>query len=162
MLKPGENSYVSMQEAAEYVKAHYLGRDSARKSWDGLSPEDQTTRLISACADIETLPFTGRKSNAAQALAFPRLPAQYGKAQDIPQKVKDAQVELAMWMADDKKSADRAQRKDLQEQGVKSFSVGNLSESYGDGGFGIKSVALACSKSAALLRPYLGGGYRVC
>lgn len=95
-------------------------------------------------------------------MAFPRLPYQYGKVEEIaPLRVKQAQVELALWLSDDTKQANQSQRQELQSQGVESFSIGDLSESYGKG-VGEKPAPLLCSKVKALVAPYLDGGYDIC
>jgi hypothetical protein len=80
---------------------------------------------------------------------------------DAPESIKRAQIELALWLSDDQKQADQLQRRDLQAQGVDSFSIGDLSESYKTGGSD-KAVPLLCPKVSALLRPYLTGGFSTC
>ena len=68
----------------------------------------------------------------------------------LPYGIKQAQVELALWLSDDTKQANQSQRQELQSQGVESFSIGDLSESYGKG-VGEKSAPLLCSKVKALV-----------
>ncbi|MDR0884716.1 MAG: hypothetical protein LBN05_08985 [Oscillospiraceae bacterium] len=159
---PETLTYQTTAEADAYVAAHYRTNSKARTTWDALSEEDKGILLANACESIEGLPFTGRKAQWQQPFAFPRLPQQYGRPQVVPDKVKAAQVELALWAMQDA-DGESAKRQELQAQGVQSFSIGDLSESYGTtGAAASQPAALLCLKSAALLRGFLSGGYAVC
>ncbi|MFT3951183.1 MAG: hypothetical protein QM689_04415 [Oscillospiraceae bacterium] len=160
MLTIGTDSYITVADADGYISGHYRSNNLSRTRWEALPEEDREILLRQACAAIETLPFHGRKANPAQKLAFPRLPFQYGNAEDAPDSVKNAQAELALWLSDDTKQAEQAQRQELQAQGVTSFSVGDLSENYG--ATQTKSPAELCAKCAALLAPWLNGGFGIC
>ena len=51
----------------------------------------------------------------------------------------------------------------LIADGVKSFSLGDLSESYGDNvQSASKPSVYDCKKAAILLAPYLSGGFEIC
>ena len=157
MLELNKNSYVTVSDADNYINAHYRSNNKLRKAWEGLDEADKIASLLSACADIEALPFGGRAMVAGQAMAFPRLPYQYTRAAEIPERVKHAQVEFALWQLDDTSTAQAEQRQALQAQGVESFSVGDLSESYTTGATA-QPTALMCAKVANLLAPYRNGG----
>lgn len=162
MLEVGTNTYVSREYADEYITSRYKTNSKDRKRWEELSEEDKEILLINACDELENLQWQGRTATKGQAMAFPRLPFQYGKTDEIaPLRVKQAQVELALWLSDDTKQANQSQRQELQSQGVESFSIGDLSESYGKG-VGEKPAPLLCSKVKALIAPYLSGGYDIC
>lgn len=162
MLTIGTDSYITITEADEYISSRYRSNNKDRKRWQELTEEDKEVLLRNACAEMELLPFHGRKITREQKLAFPRLPYQYGRVEEIaPLRVKQAQVELALWLSDEEKQGNQSQRQELQSQGVESFSIGDLSESYGKG-VGEKSAPLLCSKVKTLIAPYLNGGYDIC
>ena len=163
MLTIGTDSYISREFADEYISSRYRSTSKERKRWEELQEADKEIILRQACAELDLLPFRGRKASQGQILAFPRLPYQYGRVEEIePLSVKQAQVELALFLSDDKKQSEHEKRSDLQKQGVKSFSVGDLSESYSDSATGEKAIALVCEKSARLLKLYLSGGFSLC
>jgi len=156
----GIDTYVTVAEADEYISTHYRSNSKDRKRWNELETEDKEVLLVNACTELETLPFQGRKAVVDQPLSFPRLPMQYGRTDEgAPANVKAAQIELALWLSDEEKQVEIAQRVELQGQGVQSFSVGNLSESYNAP---ITHAALKCSKAKVLLSRYLNGGYAIC
>lgn len=77
---------------------------------------------------------------------------------DVSQNVKDAQVEEALALITQGAQANK--RLQLQRQGVKSFSLGDLSESYGSG---IRTVnTLTSTLAQELLKDYLNGGVEIC
>lgn len=150
----GVNTYVTVAEADAYVLAHYRSTSTPRIRWTAFSEDDKAILLADACFEMEQLPFHGHKAENGQLLAFPR------RGQDaVPEAVKSAQVELAVWLSDDVKQSEAEQRRALQGQGVKSFSVGDLSETYNGISTGARS--LLCPKAKLLLSPYLTGAYAV-
>lgn len=161
MLELNKNSYVTVGDADAYISARYRSNNKLRKAWEDLDEADKEASLLTACADIEALPFGGRSMIAGQAMAFPRLPYQYGRSTEIPEKVKHAQIELALWQLDDTNTTQAEQRQALQAQGVESFSIGDLSESYTTG-TAAQPTALMCAKVSNLLAPYLNGGRVTC
>ena len=156
--------YSSVELADSYISAHYTSGSSERKRWEAFSDEDKTVYLNNAFTAIEALPFGGRKAVLGQETAFPRLPYQYGKTDGgAPQRVKLAEIELALWLSDEKKREASQKRAQLITDGVKSFSVGDLSESYGGASEGIQTLsAKSCKKAMELLAPYLSGGFDLC
>lgn len=63
-----QNSYVSLQEANEYIKSHFYHSDR----WDNLTFEGRRRVLTQAAKDIDILNFKGRPYYDSQPLAFPR------------------------------------------------------------------------------------------
>lgn len=160
-LEVGKNSYVTVAQADEHIASHYRSNNTDRQRWDELAEEDKETLLINACAELELLPFQGRKANRDQELSFPRLPFQYGNAEHPPAKVLAAQVELALWLSNDAKQDELTLRQELHAQGITGFSLGDLSETYREGS-STGSVVLLCPKARRLLSPYLAGGFATC
>ena len=64
--------YVTVEEANEYVKEHYMSTDPARIRWDALTDGDKAVLLRTSFEAIELLPFSGHKSYKDQTTAFPR------------------------------------------------------------------------------------------
>lgn len=156
--------YNTIATADSYIAAHYTSASDERQRWEALSDDDKTVYLTNAFEAIEALPFRGRKADPAQENAFPRLPYQYGHTDEgAPQRVLAAEIEMALWLSDEKKRVSSKKRRELQEDGVKSFSIGDLSESYGDTSAAAeKTPAEKCSRAMELLSPYLSGGFDVC
>ena len=157
-LVVGKNSYVTVDQADAYISSHYMSSSADWKRWSSLDRTDKKVLLLSACQDIEQLPFPGRKAVRDQELCFPR----YGWGQNPPGDVLAAQVELALWLSDEDKQAQLSHRQELQAQGVTSFRLGDLSESYGEGTSGGQRSALLCPKAMALLTPYMSGRFATC
>lgn len=63
-----QNSYVSLQEANEYVKSNFYHPDQ----WDNLSFEGRRRLLTQAAKDIDILNYKGKLYYKTQPLAFPR------------------------------------------------------------------------------------------
>lgn len=128
-----------------------------------MSNDDKTVLLQNAFEAIEQLPFRGRKMASDQEAAFPRLPFQYGEQDaEAPTNVKNAEVELALWMSDDSKQKSAEKRAQMISDGVKSFSLGDLSESYAGKPACSDFTAKSCQKCMNLLRQYLTGGFGTC
>lgn len=169
----GIDSYISVAAADQYVQSHYLSTSPERIAWEALTEPDKEVLLRNSTSAIDSLPLVGRKADINQALAFPRVVPIFDSCRScclelsdiaIPNEVLWAQVEQALYIhaygADDS-SATRAR---LQQQGVKSYSIGDLSETFGDGVSGsfIYSTRQCSEKVLGLMSAWLGGGYRVC
>ena len=144
--------YVSIEEAKEYIESYYGSTDFLRIKWTALSDPDKLVCLNRAEQIIDGLPFTGCPVSADKA--FPRTPFE-----DICMaQVRIATVELAVQSLD----IQTATRYNLQKQGVRSFRIGDLSESFSgkNGGTGVNAQAL--SIVFPYLQKWLGGGYRIC
>ena len=156
--------YSSVKEADSYISTHYTSKSAAYKRWNALSEDDKAVYLNNAFDSIECLKFGGRKAVPEQETAFPRLPYQYGHTDSgVPERVKSAEIELALYPSDEKKQESSEKRSKLIADGVKSFSLGDLSESYGDNvQSASKSSIYDCKKAVSLLSPYLSGGFEIC
>lgn len=153
----GTDSYVSLDDANAYVKDY---RNAVvNEAWDSKSDEDKTRYLTDACSELEGLPFVGAKKDSQQALSFPRWPAS-----TVPPQIGAAQIEIALLsLIPDTRAGEASQRAALQRQGVTSFSLGDLSESYG----GVNPLFeeypfMASERVYRLLKRFLSGGYAIC
>ncbi len=159
---------------AEYVTesemdSHVAYRPEA-SLWEALDEDKQEAILIYVSGLVDALPFTGRKYDtdpSTQPLQWPRLvKTRQGwrverDADDnviVPQAIKDAVCEEVLARLDTTNDKRRA----LQEAGVKSFRLSDLSETYGDDlqGGGIKGTPLRSWTAYRLLEPYLAKGAR--
>lgn len=136
----GENSYIDIEEADEY----FAGRLHA-EAWTGADSETKEKALKQATRQIDRQPLRGRKTNPEQELAFPRYPDT-----EIPGAVKDACCEEALALLE----SGNSQRRKLQQEGVQSFSLGNMSETYAAGA----GKGLLSQEAKELLQPWLLGG----
>lgn len=152
--------YVTLAEANNYIETRYLYSDPVRENWESLSDEDKIVCLTRSMDAIESMPFTGHKTNSSQPTAFPRCPQT-----DVPEAVKRAQIENALSLADSSNDEDTATYDRLWRFGVNSYSIGNLSEKSADGSWGKSRVggaqSLTSAKAYSMLVPFLQGGYSI-
>ena len=166
-LTVGTDTYISQIDATAYIDSYYPTTDTKRIAWNALTSDNKDTYLRSALRTLEGVPVVGLKADSTQTLAFPRaihtenyfydntvpINLNYGNdwyvQTEVPDEVKYAQVETAL--SDSDGISDRVK---LQREGVKSFSLGKLSESYGGG----KINALPYAASVMMAEYLLGGG----
>lgn len=75
-LKEGINSYVTLEEADNYIESHFLDNSPEYKAWfsNDFTEENKKRSLISSTSSIDNLfKFRGRKLSDAQILQFPRI-----------------------------------------------------------------------------------------
>lgn len=144
--------YATVVQANEYVQNYYSSSDSMRLAWEKLSEADKLVSLNRAEQTIDCLPFTGR--SVTEDKAFPRYPDT-----EIPKEVTCATIELAVQTLD----AEARDRYEMRRQGVRSYRIGDLSESFSDADVAASGVdAYAYSIVFPFLRDWLGGGYEIC
>jgi len=90
----------------------------------------------------------GRKTNPEQELAFPRH-----QDTEVPEAVKEACCEEALALLE----SGNSQRRKLQQEGVQSFSLGNMSETFAAGA----GKGLLSQEAKELLRPWLIGAVMI-
>ena len=136
-------TYVNLTEANEYFSDR-LHADA----WAEASDADKEKALAMATKAIDRQPLRGRKTETGQALAFPRYPDA-----EIPQNVKEACCEEALTILE----RGNSQRRKLQQEGVQSFSLGNMSETFAAGA----GKGLLSQEAKELLRPWLIGAVMI-
>ena len=164
----GTDSYLILADADTYLSTHHVSTDVDMVVWTALTDANCEALLRRATSIIDRLPLVGVLSDSTQTLAFPRniytevggLPNASSIIWDrhwyvqpgVPQAVKDAQCEIALSLC-----MGIPKRAELQRQGVKSFSLGTLSETYGGNTNDVLSY-----EAKQLLAPYLLGSARIC
>lgn len=147
--------YATVEQANEFISKYYSSRDSLRIAWDALSNEDKQVMLNRAEQSIDLLPYTTRP--VYKDKVFPRHP----NPDMSLVHVQTATIELAIHSLDE----EFLNRFELQRQGVKSYKIGDLSETFGSSQ-GTESYAgldsFVYSIVFPYLKDYLGGGYRIC
>lgn len=143
MLTVGTNTYISVDEVG-----YYAADSKFYQAFLALSDEEKESLLRKAAMKIDLLPLTGRKKSVFQKMAFPR-----DYQTDLPENVKMAQAIETLAYLD----SERLARQDLQNQGVKSVTLGQVGESYGDGVKTGSMSVLNSSEAYTLLRQYLVG-----
>ena len=128
----------------EYADEYFAGRLHA-ESWSGAANSIKEKALKQATRAIDRQRLKGNKTNPSQPLAFPRYPDT-----EIPEAVKEACCEEALALLE----RGNSQRWKLQQEGVQSFSLGNMSETYTPGA----GKGLLSQEAKELLRPWLLGG----
>ncbi len=128
----------------EYADEYFAGRLHAER-WGQADESTKEKALKQATKIIDRQRLNGRKTNPSQPLAFPRYPDA-----EIPQNVKEACCEEALAILE----RGNSQRRKLQQEGVQSFSLGNMSETYAPGA----GRGLLSQEAKELLRPWLLGG----
>jgi len=135
----GKNSYIDIEGANEYFENRLHA-----ESWGQADDETKEKALRQATKTIDRQPLRGRKTNPEQELAFPRYPDT-----EVPEAVKEACCEEALALLE----RGNSQRRRLQQEGVQSFSLGNMSETYAAGA----GKGLLSQEAKELLRPWLLG-----
>jgi hypothetical protein len=125
------SDYVDKDDAEDYFETRLYGT-----AFEAATDDDQTSALHMATQAINPLPLKGWKYDPSQANAFPRyVPLARGGYYladvdsstgdpEVPQAVIDACCEEALELLGNSK------RLALQNQHVKGFSIGDLSENY--------------------------------
>ena len=144
--------YATVVQANEYVKQYYSSTNPLRLAWEQLLEEDKQVLLNRAEQTIDSLPLKGCPTESGKA--FPRTPFQ----EISMQRALAATVELALHSLDEEAS----DRLKLRRQGVKSYKIGDLSETFSDTAGGLGSTAQAISIVSSFLSDWLGGGYEIC
>ena len=146
--------YATLEQANEYIQNYYGSANPIRVAWEGLSDEDKQVALNRSEQTIDLLPYRGKPCSKLKA--FPREP---DKELSL-ERVKIATIELAIQTNG---NTEFQERLELQKQGVKSYKIGDLSETFKDGhsedAFYDQFVMDVITP---YLRDWLGGGYRIC
>lgn len=147
--------YATVEEANAYIASYYSSKDNLRLAWEELSDEDKQVMINRSERSINQLPFTG--SPVDKNTMFPRNP----NPDNSLEQVKIATIELSIHSLDETYKT----RYDLQQQGVKSYEIGDLKETFGLSQ-GSTSYSGIDSYTYAIVFPYLkdylGGGYSIC
>ena len=131
----------------EYADEYFAGRLNV-EGWYETDNITKEAALKQATKEIDRQLLKGRKTETSQTLAFPRYPDS-----EVPEAVKDACCEVALALLE----RGNSQRRKLQQEGVQSFMLGNMSETYAAGaGKGILS-----QEAKELLRPWLLGAVMI-
>lgn len=124
------NSYVSAAEADTYV-GNYVLDDDRRGEWLNYPADTKARLLLLACRNIDGyMAWSGEKASKEQALEWPRESASdsHGYSIDsdiIPQCLKDAQVEAALWLKDNSGKVPQSNYSKFD-----SIKVGSISINY--------------------------------
>ncbi len=169
-LTVGTDTYISLTDADAYLAANYLSTDTKLIAWVALTDANCEVLLKKAAKTIDRQAFIGQKKVSTQTMAFPRAyynwPYSYYTYntvnlyfdQDwyvesaVTNDVKYAQCEIAITEA-----SGVSDRQQLQREGVKSFSIGKLSENYGSG----SANAIYSVEAREYLKPYLAGSVAI-
>ena len=173
----GTDTYISVTDATTYVTTNYISTDAKRLGWLALTDSDKEIFLKKATKKIDRQKIRGIKAVYQQTLEFPRaIESDFYRAEyyknvtitnysgymveaEVTQIVKEAEVEEALALMIDAGMSNK--RAELQAQGVKSFSLGNLSETYSGSSGSISETKLLSVEANDLLRYYLLGAVQI-
>lgn len=162
-LKVNINSYVTLDEADEYIKTYYTSTSAERTAWDKLSEEDKIISLLSSARSLNNLRYKGQKKVKGQPLAFPRKYAVMGFGLGYTPYVSqymDSSLYEGVWGSGDGFSAAKEAQivnavagismnsaviTDVLERsvaGIKSKSIGRVSESYDNDTLRAKNLSI--------------------
>lgn len=174
-LVVGQNSYIDVATANTYFTNRLFS-----DTWTNATTTQKEQALIMATRAIDRQVFIGAKKTDSQPLQFPRRypfrmhdiwrkwfqenitdqwetlyveGVSWWAETDVPQTVKDACCEEALALLE----RGNSQRRKLQQEGVMSVNVGNLSETYAPG----SGRGLLSQEAKELLRMYLAGAVRI-
>ena len=147
--------YATVEQANAYVASYYSSTNNIRIAWEALNEEDKQITLNRSEQLIDLLPFNGKPVDPKQLNAFPRYP----NPELSLERVKIAAIELALQTNGDTETQDRL---NLRAQGVKSYKIGDLSETFNDTNSEDYLIQFALDVVNPFLRNWLGGGYRIC
>lgn len=127
-LTVGTNSYMSLEEANTIVENELLDTSNEYKNWNSLNENNKTKLIIKGTRIIDSIPFRGVKYNLSKVgeLQWPRLVN--NELVECPPEIK---VALIRQVLRDYTNSSR-QEMQLQEMGVKSYSINKASISFGD------------------------------
>lgn len=155
--------YVTLEEANDYVRTHYLETEDVRINWEDLEDESKEILLRKSFECIDSLIYTGRKTFPEQDTSFPRYPET-----EVSQKVKYAQIENALTLSDASVQEESSFYNKLKSFGIQSYSIGNLSETFGSASTGSTSVnaeltskGIVSTRAQQYLLPYIYGGFKI-
>lgn len=143
------NSYLSVANATTILDER-LGASA----WTDADLADQGRALIMATRDIDSLRISGRRYTSTQALMFPNS-VQIEPADEIPLDVQRACAEQALWLLQNSGTGGRSERQQLQAQGVSSYTIGNLSETFSGGAGASSQFGNLCSEAQRFLQGYV-------
>lgn len=118
--------YIDIQELNTLIPQVCTPRELESIKWDTILDGTKHVLILKATLCIDSLQYRGRKADIEQENKFPRVIR--GKYIGVPNKVKYATVRKIYELIKDEVSI----RRQLQREGVKSFSTGVTSESYVD------------------------------
>jgi len=139
------NSYVTI-EAAE---AYFAGRVGA-EAWMNATADQKERALITAARGLERLRWPGVKSNAGQALSWPRIGAHGVEDDAIPTAIRDAQCEEALALL----TPEVVRRRQLRAAGVTDVGLNDVRERYAPVG----AEGLLSAEARALLMGWVALG----
>lgn len=125
---PSAESYVSVTDADAYLSGRF-----GTAAWTALSTAQKETALRQATRTLDVERYRGWPVTSTQALRFPRYRPEMGESpvMTLPRVLVEACCEEALWVAQHADTGGLSPRQQMQAEGVSSFSVGDLSETYG-------------------------------
>lgn len=149
--------YATVEQTNTYVQNYYSSLDPIRTQWESLEEADKQVLINRAEQFINMLPYSTRALEPNKV--FPREP----NGDYSLQQVQLATMELAVQKLSYDSSS--GSRYDLMKQGVKSYKIGDLSETLADNFSALDYAGIdpyLFSIVYPFLKDWIGGGYNIC
>lgn len=159
-LTIGTDTYIDLEDADVYLNSYHLSTDADMVLWAALSDEHSEILLRKAARILDRQPLIGIKAVTTQTMEFPRaiytdttgysnnIYGDWYVQSAVPDAVMYAQCEIALSL-----TSGESERQKMQREGVRSFTIGHLSESL----IGLSGEVLPI-EAKSLLAPYLATG----
>lgn len=109
------NSYITLVEANTYMEAVPW----FASTWDGLTDAVKNSWLVFSTRSIDRMKFQASRYDTDQALEFPRtITDDQTDEGDMPQKVKDAQCEMIIYLYNHMSTDDGSPEREIEALGV--------------------------------------------
>lgn len=149
-------AYVDVATVDNYVATYYPQSNAIRIKWEALIEDDKNVFINRATQMINLLPLRGKACEGNELfMAFPREPDPGNNSLEL---AKQACCDLAIKLNGD---GEFQERLNLQRQGVKSYKLGDLSETFGNNGYDACIDIFVYDTVFPFLRNWLSGGYKI-
>ena len=149
-------AYVDVATVDNYVASYYPQSSAIRIKWEALIEDDKSVFINRATQMINLLPLRGKACEGNEMfMAFPREPDPGNNSLEL---AKQACCDLSIKLNGDDEFQERL---NLQRQGVKSYKLGDLSETFGNNGYDAGIDIFVYDTVFPFLRNWLSGGYKI-
>lgn len=147
----GVNSYISLDDANNYVKQLRMSTDKGRKKWEQLSDEDKAVLINKYTIEVDNLPYFGKRVSTEQSLGFPRIIS--GRYIECPYQVRICIVELSLLELE----YDSTDANEHVKLGIETYKIKDASVTYREDAGNILSGKVMDAK-----RKWLNNFVKVC
>lgn len=163
MITVGVDSYITLEYAESYMAT---ASEEVRTAWESLDDTAKEAILKKSAAQIDNIIYTGQRKYVGQTMAFPRTKGVQIESSDltvgIPENVRIAQIENAMFLLDTKSSNQLAKARQRARAGITKFELADWKETYGGTTYSVydETNKLANEQVLVYLNRYRNGSFK--